>query len=63
MKPDPNTAKGKAEINEILKRRETEAEEARKRSEESIDDEVTGKLTSPNEIDLHRDRNNDENGC
>jgi hypothetical protein len=63
MKLDPTTAKGKAEINKILKRRETEAEEARKRSEENRDDEHSGKFTSPNEVDLHRDRNNDENGC
>lgn len=63
MKPDPNTEKGKAEINEIIKRRETEAEEVRKRSEENIGDEPSGKLTTPNKIDLHRDRNNDENGC
>ena len=57
MKPDPNTEEGKAEIEEILKRRENEAKEAIKRSEENINEEPSGKLTSPNETDLHRDRN------
>ena len=58
MKPDPSTEEGRAEIEKILKRRENEAKESRKRSEENIDDEPSGKLTSPNETDLHRDRKN-----
>ena len=59
IKPDPNTEEGMAKIKEILKRREKEAEESRKRSEKDIDMEPSGKLTTPNEIDLHRDRNDD----
>jgi hypothetical protein len=58
-KPDPSTEEGMAQIREILKRREKEAEDTRKRSEKDIDIEPSGKLTTPNEIDLHRDRNDD----
>ena len=59
MKPDPTTAEGRAEIDKILKRREAEAEAARQRSEENVDEEPTGKLTTPAETDLHRDRKGD----
>jgi len=61
LKPDPNTKEGQVEIEKILKCREAEAKEARERSEKTVDDEPSGKLTSPNEIDLHRDRVDDKN--
>ena len=61
MKPDPNTKEGRAEIDKILKRRGSEADDARKRSEQDIHDEPSGKLTSPNEVDLHRDRDDNTN--
>ncbi|HED16756.1 MAG TPA: hypothetical protein ENI64_08105 [Gammaproteobacteria bacterium] len=55
-RPDPTTEEGRAEIAAILERLKPEAEEARRRSLIDVDDEPVGKLTIPNEIDLHRDR-------
>jgi len=60
MKPDPTTKEGRAKIDAILKSMSSEAEAARKRSETDVDDEPTGKLTIPNEIDMRRDRKNDD---
>ena len=37
-------------------RREKDAEEARRRAMQNINDEPCGKLTNPSEIDLVRDR-------
>ena len=56
MRPDPTTDEGKEEIRKILEKRKLEAEKARKRSEENIEEETTGKLTNPSEIDVHKDR-------
>lgn len=41
-------------------RREKDAEEARRRANQNVDDEPCGKLTNPSEIDLHRDRKNED---
>ncbi len=61
MRSDPTTEEGKEEIRKIFEKRKQEAEEARKRSEEEVDSEPCGKLTTPREIDVRRDRkNNDE---
>ncbi len=37
-------------------RRKNDAEEARRRAMQNVDEEPCGKLTNPSEIDLHRDR-------
>ena len=58
MKPDPNTEEGRAEIRRILERRKQLDSDARRRSEESPDEEPFGKLTAPSELDLRRDRKN-----
>jgi len=58
MRPDPTTEEGKEEIRKIFEKRKQEAEEARKRSEEVVDSEPYGKLTTPSEIDVRRDRKN-----
>ncbi|WP_097458696.1 hypothetical protein [Mangrovitalea sediminis] len=60
MNPDPHTPEGMEEIRRRLAKRRAEAEEYRRRSEENVDEEPTGKWTQPNEIDLHRDRKNDD---
>jgi len=39
-------------------RRKNDAEEARRRAMQNVDEEPCGKLTNPSEIDLHRDRKN-----
>ncbi len=59
MKPDPTTEEGKKEIRRIFEKRKLEAKEARERSEQDVEDEPSGKLTNPYEIDIHRDRKND----
>jgi hypothetical protein len=58
-KTDLSTEEGMAQIREIFKRREKEAEDTRNRSEKDINIEPSGKLTTPNEIDLYGDRNDD----
>jgi hypothetical protein len=59
--PDPTTEEGMAEAIRRAKKRKAEAESARNRAKENPDEEPSGKLTVPSEIDLHRDRkNNDE---
>ncbi len=61
MTPDPTTEEGMKIIAERIKKRKADAVGARKRALTDIDDEPTGKLTNPNEMDLYRDRkNNDE---
>jgi len=60
MIPDPNTEDGMAEIQRRIKKRLEEAAEVRKRAEDDPDDEVSGKLTQPSEIDLVRDRKKDD---
>lgn len=61
MIPDPTTEEGMAEALRRAKKRKAEAEAARNRAKENPDEEPSGKLTVPSQIDLHRDRkNNDE---
>ena len=60
MIPDPSTEDGMAEIQRRIKKRLEEAKEVRKRAEDDPDDEVSGKLTQPSEIDLVRDRKKDD---
>ncbi|MCF6323731.1 MAG: hypothetical protein L3J89_05320 [Gammaproteobacteria bacterium] len=56
MKPDPTTEEGKEEVKRIFEKRKLEAEDVRKRSEQGIEEEPSGKLTNSSEIDIHRDR-------
>ncbi len=60
MRPDPTTEEGKEEIRRVFDKRKFEAEDARNRSEHGTDDEPSGKLTNPSEIDIHRDRRNSD---
>ena len=39
---------------------EKDAEDARRRAMQNVDDELYGKLTNPSEIALHRDRKNED---
>ncbi|HTF96677.1 MAG TPA: hypothetical protein VL995_11135 [Cellvibrio sp.] len=41
-------------------RSEKDAEEARRRAMQNIDDEPFGKLTNPSDTDRHRDRKNED---
>lgn len=60
MNPDPTTKEGREEIERRIKKRRSEARLARERALINPDDEPSGKLTSPSETDLHRDRKNEE---
>ncbi len=60
MKPDPNTPEGMEEIQRRIKKRKSEAESARKRASYRPDEEPSGKLTNPSDIDRHRDRKGNE---
>ncbi|GLS27954.1 hypothetical protein [Marinibactrum halimedae] len=53
---DPTTKEGREEIERRIKKRKREASEARERAQKDIESEPSGKLTSPNELDLMRDR-------
>lgn len=58
---DPTTEEGMAEAIRRAKKRKSEAESVRKKAKENPDEEPCDKLTLPSEIDLRRDRkNNDE---
>jgi hypothetical protein len=58
--PDPTTEEGRAEIALRIKKRKENSAEVRKRAENSPEEEPTGKLTNPNDVDRMRDRKNEE---
>jgi hypothetical protein len=60
MTIDPTTREGLAEIKKRAKKTKEFAKKMRLIAEKNPDDEPTGKITRPNEMDLHRDRKNDE---
>lgn len=60
MKFDPDTPEGRQEIERRLKKRKLEANSVRERAERNLNDEPSGKLTNPSEIDRHRDRKDHE---
>jgi hypothetical protein len=60
MIPDPNTKEGQAEIERRLARRRAEGKAARERAIANAEDEPRGKLTSPSDLDRHKDRKNDD---
>jgi hypothetical protein len=60
MIPDPNTPEGMEEIKKRILKRKAEAESVRQRALLNPDEEPSGKLTNPSEMDRHRDRKNDE---
>lgn len=60
MIPDPDTEEGKKEIARRIKKIKEEAEKFRELAKNCDEDEPTGKLTNPSDIDRVRDRKNDE---
>lgn len=60
MIPDPNTPEGQEEIQKRIAKRKKEAESVRRRAMLDPDDEPSGKLTNPSDMDRHKDRKNDE---
>ena len=60
MKHDPTTEEGREQLRKILERRKAKDSELIRRAKENPDDEPAGKLTSPNELDLRRDRKNND---
>ncbi|MCE2027309.1 hypothetical protein [Sessilibacter corallicola] len=60
MIPDPNSKEGKEEIARRVQKRKSELEDVKKRAQNTPDDEPSGKLTSPSEIDRMRDRKNED---
>ncbi len=60
MIPDPNSIEGKKEIARRISKRKSELEKVKKRAQNTPDDEPSGKLTSPHEIDRVRDRKNED---
>lgn len=60
MIPDPTTNEGKTEIERRLKKIRREAADARRRAYDNADEEPSGVLTNPNEIDFKRDLKNDD---
>lgn len=59
MIPDPNTKEGREEIKRRAQKRKKEAADARKRAKENPDDEPSGKMNKPNDLDRARDRKTD----
>lgn len=60
MIPDPTTKEGMEEIQRRIKKRQQEADAARKRAQENPDDEPSGKHTNPTDLDRHKDRQSDD---
>lgn len=61
MIPDPGTKEGTAEIHRRAQlRAKKDGAAARARALYKPDEEPSGKLTHPNDIDRHRDRKNDD---
>ena len=56
MKHDPFTKEGREEILKILERRRMLDRHLIERAYENVEDEPTGPLTCPSELDLMRDR-------
>ncbi|BFM04887.1 hypothetical protein [Halioxenophilus aromaticivorans] len=58
--PDPTTPEGRSEIARRLESLRAEAKEIRRKALENLEDEPSGALTNPSEIDLYRDRTNED---
>lgn len=56
MIPDPNTPEGKEEIARRARKRLKEISEVRNRAKNNPDEEASGKLTTPNDIERIKDR-------
>lgn len=56
MIPDPNTPEGRYEIARRAKKRLKEIRDMQDRAKENPDEEPSGKLTNPNDIDRVKDR-------
>jgi hypothetical protein len=57
---DPTTPEGRKEAVRRARKSKKFAKEMKKLAEEDPDDEPTGKVTRPSEMDLHRDRKGDQ---
>lgn len=60
MIPDPSTKEGMGEALRRAKKTKEFAKQMRELAEKNPDKEPSGKITKPNEVDLHRDRKNHE---
>ncbi|WP_347330353.1 hypothetical protein [Marinimicrobium locisalis] len=56
MIPDPNTPEGREEIARRAKKRLKEIRDIKDRAKGNPDEEPSGKLTNPNDIDRVKDR-------
>lgn len=59
MTIDPTTLEGLAEIKKRAKKTKEFSKNMRRIAEKNPEDEPTGKITRPSEMDLYRDRKND----
>jgi hypothetical protein len=60
MIPDPSTKEGRQEALRRAKKTKEFAKQMRELAKENPEKEPSGKFTQPNEVDLHRDRENHE---
>lgn len=60
MNPDPSTPEGLEEIKRRIEKRKSEGKSARERASKDPDSEPSGKLTSPSDLNRHRDRKDHE---
>lgn len=56
MIPDPNTPEGREEIARRARKRLKETQDIKDRAKKNPDEEPSGKLTNPNDIDRVKDR-------
>lgn len=54
MKHDPTTEEGRAAIKKSLEKLKPDLEHLKELAEENVDDEPSGKLTNPSEIQVKR---------
>ncbi|MBL4799346.1 MAG: hypothetical protein JKY50_18230 [Oleispira sp.] len=57
MKPDPRTEEGVEEIKRRLRKLNYDHDDVVKRSKTDVDEEPSGAMTTPSELDVRRDRN------
>ena len=60
MKPDPRTEEGVEEIKRRLRKFNDDNDDVVKRSKTDVDDEPSGAMTTPSELDIKRDRGNEK---
>jgi hypothetical protein len=60
MKPDPRTEEGAEEIKRKLRKLNYDNDDVVNRSKTDVDEEPSGVLTTPSELDIKRDRGNEK---